>query len=78
MDKIQKFLQKLTAKQRQLLLELIGDIKILNLKTHDIKPLKGYEGVFRLRKGNVRILFAKKQKEGIILNIGFRKDIYEK
>lgn len=78
MDRIHKFLLKLTKPQRQLMAKLFENIYTLSLKTHDIKSLKGYEGVFRLKKGKVRILFIKKDGKGIVVNVGFRKDIYKK
>lgn len=78
MDKIQKFLLKLTKKERTLIRKILGDILILNLQNYDIKPLKGCKGFFRLRKGDVRIVFAKEKTMGIIIDIDYRKDIYKR
>ena len=78
MDKIQKFLLKLTKKERALIRKILGDILILNLQNYDLKPLKGYKGFFRLRKGDVRIVFAKEKTMGIIIDIDYRKDIYKR
>lgn len=77
MDKIEKFLLRLKFKQRQLLLPIFEDIRALRLSSYDVKPLKGYPGLFRLRKGKVRIIFAKGEGKGVVINIGFRKDIYK-
>ncbi|MEK9133114.1 MAG: hypothetical protein AAB606_05425 [Patescibacteria group bacterium] len=65
MDKIQKFL------------EILADIRAWKIKTYDVKPLKGHKGVFRLRKGRIRIVFAKGEKIGIVINIDYRKDVYK-
>ena len=78
MDKIKKFLLKLTKKERALIKAILEDILILNLQNYDIKALKGYKGFFRLRKGGVRIVFVKEKNMGIIIDIDYRKDIYKK
>lgn len=76
MDKIQKFLLKLEKKQRVLLLHILTDIRALNLKGYDVKPLQGKMGMFRLRKGVIRIVFAKTRGIGLVIAIAYRKDIY--
>jgi mRNA-degrading endonuclease RelE of RelBE toxin-antitoxin system len=78
MDKIRKFLIKLNKNQRQVFSKIFRDITTLNLAKYDVKALSGLEGVFRLRKGNIRIVFAKNKKVGVILDVAFRKDIYKK
>lgn len=78
MDKIQKFFLKLDQKQRQVFLKIFEDISILNLEKHDVKALVGMKGIFRLRKGDVRIVFTKRGEKGFILDVAFRKDIYKK
>lgn len=77
MDKIQKFLAQLTKRERQLMLRVFKDIKSLNLKGYDITALKGYKGVFRIRKGKIRIIFTKQKSGGVIVNIDYRKDAYK-
>lgn len=77
MDKIKKFLLKLTKKEKELFKAIMADIRVLNLKSYDVKPLKGYKEFYRLRKGNVRIVFMKKDNLGIVFDIDFRKNIYK-
>lgn len=77
MDKIQKFLLGRKLKERSILLEILEDVRALRLDRYDVKPLKGYSGLFRLRKGKIRLIFAKGEHKGILINIGFRKDIYK-
>ena len=77
MDKIKKFLNKLSKKDRTLFLKIFKDIKVLKLGRYDVKPLKGYKDVFRLRKGKVRIVFVKTDGCGILVDIIYRKDAYK-
>ena len=81
MDKISKFLNSLAKKHRELILELIRRIEILDLEGMDIKLLKGHENLWRAKKGDVRIVFGKEKIEekmkGNVLMVDFRKDIYK-
>ncbi|MFZ5596502.1 MAG: type II toxin-antitoxin system RelE family toxin [Bacillota bacterium] len=45
----------------------------------DIKPMKGYAGLYRLRLGTIRILFRIDQQEKVIYieAIGSRGDVYK-
>lgn len=76
MDKIEKFLLKLTRKERGVLSGILSDIRVLRLEHYDMKPLKGQKKLFRIRKGKIRIIFAKGRETGILVNIGYRKDVY--
>lgn len=76
MDKIQKFLLKLIKKERAILMKILENVRILNIVTYDIKPLKGHKGFFRLRKGDIRIIFIKQQQKGIVVNIAYRNEAY--
>ncbi len=78
MDKIHKFFNKLNKKDRALFAKIFLSVQSLNLGGYDIKPLRGMHGVFRLRRGSIRVVFKKYNEKGIILNIGFRKDVYKK
>jgi len=77
MDKIEKFLRSLSRKERASLTSVLGNIRILNISHYDVKPLKGYKGLFRLRKGRIRVVFSKSARGGRVVNIAFRKDIYK-
>lgn len=78
MDKIKKFLLKLTKKERAFFKRIFKDLLELNLKNYDVKRIKGHQRFFRLRKGNIRIIFAKERQTGIIIDIDYRKDAYKK
>ena len=77
MDKIEKFLNSLSKKERKYLLDvLFPKIKNLDFKGLDIKKIKNYP-LWRIRYGKIRILFSKTEKGGLIYAIGPRKDIYK-
>lgn len=77
MDRIEKFLLKLDKRKRVIFSQIFEDILKLKLKSYDVKALKGMKNIFRLRKGDVRIVFTKIDSKGYILDIAFRKDIYK-
>lgn len=76
MDRIKKFLQKLTKKERQVMKKIMADIFVLNLESYDIKAPKGYKGVYRLRKGKIRVIFFKKNNKSEVIDLDYRKSIY--
>jgi hypothetical protein len=78
MDKIRKFLESLLKKERKHLeTNIFPEIFSLDLKNLDIKKLKNYP-IWRVKYKKIRILFAKtKNKEGIIIRVDFRKEVYK-
>jgi mRNA-degrading endonuclease RelE of RelBE toxin-antitoxin system len=77
MDKITKFLAKLNKKQRAQFVKLFSDIKNQNLSTYDVKHLTGeLKGYSRIRLGKIRVIYFTENNTGYIVDIGFRKDIY--
>ena len=77
MDKINKFLLKLSKKERTVLLKIMNDLMNGETKHYNIKALKGFNGLYRLKKGKVRIVYAKQNKQTFMINIAYRKDIYK-
>ena len=61
MDKISKFLAKLTEKERLILLDILLQIETDSLSNLDISKLSGEEDLYRVRKGVFRIIFRKKE-----------------
>lgn len=59
MDQINKALNKLTAKERKQLTGLLDRIASGDLEGLDIKKLVGKKQVYRVRKGDLRIVFEK-------------------
>ena len=76
MDDLEKFLRKLSKKERMILAEeVFPRILRLQLSGLDVKKMKGM-AVWRLRHGKMRVLFVKDKGRGIIIRIGYRKDVY--
>ena len=74
MDRISKFLKKLSPNERQTIADVIVRVLAQDLSRLDVKKLKGEEGLFRIRKGNIRIVFQKTEKEIFILCVERRID----
>lgn len=77
MDKILKFLQKLSSKERDVLLSILSKIQALQLDWLDVKKLATGEDLYRVRKGNMRIIFRKSGSAGVIINIDYRWGVYD-
>lgn len=58
MEKINKFLNSLTEKERESIDILIARLYINNLVGLNVKKLKGMKNMYRVRKGNIRIIFS--------------------
>jgi mRNA-degrading endonuclease RelE of RelBE toxin-antitoxin system len=73
-DRITKALNKLTDKERNKLKETLNLISLGRLDGMDIKKLKGRDDVYRIRKGEMRIIFIKTDREINILSLERRTD----
>jgi mRNA-degrading endonuclease RelE of RelBE toxin-antitoxin system len=58
MNKIEKFLSKLSVDERNKIKVVLGKIKALDFKTLDIKKLKGEVDLYRVRVGSIGIIFT--------------------
>ena len=75
MDKIKKALEKLTPKEREKIKSILIEIKKNRFKNLDIKKLRGRDDIFRVRKGQIRIVYQVDRRGGIfILTIERRSD----
>ena len=74
MDRTEKFLRKLSAKELLLIEEIIENLYKEKVKDLDIKKLKGHNDVFRVRYNSIRIIFRKINKEIMILEISRRSE----
>lgn len=74
MDKIDKFLRKIPEKINREIYKIVN--LIINGKTEglDCKKLREKDNVFRVRKGDIRIIYAVVNKKNIILAIEKRSD----
>lgn len=65
MDKITKALKKLSKEERKCVIEIIEVLVSGSISALDIKKLKGYSDVYRVRKGSIRIVFQKDNTQDI-------------
>ena len=74
MPKLKKLLSKFNKAERKAIESLIESIVSFNWSGLDIKKLKGYENIFRVRKGKLIIIFSKEKGDIFILAIERRRD----
>jgi len=74
MSDLKKLLSKFSKEERRAIEFLIEKIISLNWHSLDIKKLRGYKDIFRVRKGKIRIIFIKNEKNIFILNIERRRE----
>jgi len=69
MDKISKALKKFSDKERKWVKEILRKLKNGEFKDLRIKKLKKRKDIYRVRKGNIRIIYRNKAKRIILLTI---------
>jgi mRNA-degrading endonuclease RelE of RelBE toxin-antitoxin system len=74
MDKITKALRKLTLKERERIKQILRQLNSRDISGLDVKKLKGRDDIFRLRKGDIRIIYRLTEKEIFILAIERRNE----
>lgn len=57
MDKISKALKKFDNKERERIKEILLKLKNNDRQGLEIKKLKGYDNIFRIKKGRIRIIY---------------------
>ena len=73
-NKIEKFLAKLSKSQRNKLAEIVENLRKNWKVAGDVKPLVGKKELFRLRTGKFRIVFKIMDGEVLILKIATRNE----
>ena len=73
-DKIMKFLKRLTRKELKRVLSVIDDIEKGSIEHLDINRLSGHKNIFRVRVGDIRILFMQSKTEYRLVSIERRSD----
>ncbi|MBI2099533.1 type II toxin-antitoxin system RelE/ParE family toxin [Candidatus Uhrbacteria bacterium] len=73
-DHIQKFLRKIPERQRKQIEYLIEKIMSRETAGLDIQKLKGIKDVYRLKKGDMRIIYRIFNDEIMIIAIERRSD----
>jgi mRNA-degrading endonuclease RelE of RelBE toxin-antitoxin system len=74
MDRVEKALAKLTPKERRVIVGILRKLRDGETKGLDIKKLKGRDDIFRVRKGDLRIIYRRHSGETFILAIERRKE----
>ncbi|MEK7181017.1 MAG: type II toxin-antitoxin system RelE/ParE family toxin [Patescibacteria group bacterium] len=74
MDKIKKALAKLNKKEKALVGHILSRLQSGDFQGLDVKKLKGREDIFRVRKGDMRIIYKTKNKKISILAIERRNE----
>lgn len=69
MDKVEKALKKLSAKERASVRALLILIASRELDGLDVRKLKGRKDVYRVRKGDIRIIFLRAKSGTRILTL---------
>ena len=74
MPSLKKLLSKFNKEERATLELLLESVPSFEWDDLDVKKLKGYDNIFRVRKGKLRIIFSKEKGEIFILAIERRRD----
>ena len=74
MHKIDKFISKLDAGRREKVLAILSKIHSGNLENLNLKKLKGFGFVYRVRVGKCRIIFEIANDITNILYVDFKDD----
>ena len=67
MDRIEKAFARLSLKERRAVKEILRRLQAGNSQGLDIQKLKGQEDIFRVRKGDVRIIYRKSDEKTIFV-----------
>lgn len=74
MDKLEKVLTRLSSKERTQVKKILEQLYTKDLSDLNIKKLKGRFDIFRVRKGNLRIIYRIQKEEIFILAIERRSE----
>jgi mRNA-degrading endonuclease RelE of RelBE toxin-antitoxin system len=78
MPNLKKLLSKFNEKERKTIESMIGTIASLDWRNLNVKKLRGYQEIFRVRKGKIRIVFTKNKRCISIITIERRcEDTYK-
>ncbi len=74
MDKIEKALARLSSKEQAWVKEILAELNSNNAAHLHIQKLKGHTDIYRVRKGDVRVIFRKTSMGVFILAIERRSE----
>ncbi len=74
MPKLEKLLRKLTKEEQGMVLYILPKFLERKWDKFDLKKLKGHKDIYRVRKGNIRIIFIDLKDDINILSIGRKNE----
>ena len=74
MNKIEKFLKKLSPTEGKEMQEIISRIVGGKYENIDMQKMSGYVSRYRVRKGRIRIIFTLHDYGAVIEKVDFRND----
>ncbi len=74
MDKVSKFLLKVSRKEREGLIPIMRDIISGEVMDLDCKKLKGRKDEYRVRVGKVRVIFRRLGGQNVIIDVRRRDE----
>lgn len=74
MDKIEKALNKLSEKEKAIVKTLLERLRSGETTGLNIQQLRGFPGIFRIRKGAIRIIFRTHEGSICLLKIDRRSE----
>ncbi|MDP2690785.1 MAG: hypothetical protein Q8O95_00020 [bacterium] len=77
MDQIEKFIRKLNKKMALRILDALENVVELRLESMDVEKMKGHKNLYRVRLGQIRIVFQKEQGSGVPVYIEYRGGVYK-
>jgi mRNA-degrading endonuclease RelE of RelBE toxin-antitoxin system len=74
MDKVSKSLKKLHAKERERVKAILEQLETGNTTRLDLQKLSGQKDIYRVRKGDLRVIYLQNKKGVFILAIERRSE----
>ena len=74
MNRIDKFLSKLSVRERVIVKKCLDSIRSGDFVNLNFKKLKGFDNLYRVRKGKIRVLFTKDKQKVDVINIEHRNE----
>ncbi len=65
MDRIEKALKNLNSKEKKKLKNILSQINSGNFRSLDLKKLKGRTDIYRVRKGDIRVIFRQEKNNSL-------------
>lgn len=67
MDKIKKALKKLSVKEKETVKDILNKLEKNNFLGLNVQKLRSHDDFFRVRKGNIRIIYRKTEAKKIFI-----------